>query len=266
MPGRKKPTSAKQHKAKLQHQRAVKRGDAEPDPPKDHKPRKPSTRTTRTRPQDPSSSTTSASALTPEHLKAQQIIASARRLQSSFVKLSPALLERSKVLADRVLLERPIPYDAAVWKVTSGRMGEEKEEAIRKEMSCMRRPKWKYEQTKKEVEKNEEGVYAKWLDKMDELVQSWVDAADEARRSGLELEAEDRDPELPPTEDEGMPPSPTIFERNLEVWRQLCVLAPFLRITRVFPMSYIFIHNDHHFSFPRHACSVGELSNSRRSS
>lgn len=254
MPGRKKPASAKQRKAKLQHQRAIKRGDAEPDPPKDHKPRKPSART-HTRPQDPS---TSASAgLTPEHLKAQQIIASARRLQSSFVKLSPALLERSKILADRVLLTRPIPPDAAIWKLTSGRMEDSKEEAIRKEMSCMRRPKWKYEQTKKEVEKNEEGVYAKWLDRMDGLVQSWVEAADEARRAGLEVEDGDRDPELPPKEDEGVPPSPTIFERNLEVWRQLCVLAPFLFLflytIRIPSMSYtcpFTIMIIHHPSFP----------------
>lgn len=151
------------------------------------------------------------------------------------------------MLADRLPLERPIPYDAAVWKVTSGRMADEKEEAIRKEMSCMRRPKWKYEQTKKEVEKNEEGVFLKWLEKMDGLVQSWVDTAHEERRSSRELE--DRDPELPPVEeDESMPPSPTIFERNLEVWRQLCVLAPFLCIIRVFPMLNISILNDHRFS------------------
>lgn len=126
-------------------------------------------------------------------------------------------------MADRVPLERPIPSSAAIWKESSGRIDAEKEDEMRKETSCVRRPKWKYEQSKKEVEKNEEGLFVKWLTKMDELVQSWVTTTEEIRRSNMQS----IDEELPPPEDETMPPSPTIFERNLEVWRQLCVRAPF---------------------------------------
>lgn len=37
----------------------------------------------------------------------------------------------------------------------------------------MRRPKWRYDQTKKEVEKNEEGMFAKWLAAVDSEVDEW---------------------------------------------------------------------------------------------
>lgn len=66
--------------------------------------------------------------------------------------------------------------------------------------------------TKKEVEKNEEGIFKKWLTETDRLVEDW------------QKEGEDRsepDPDEPPEPLTKMPRAPTYFERNIEVWRQL---------------------------------------------
>ena len=63
--------------------------------------------------------------------------------------------------------------------------------------------------SKTEVEKNEEGLFKKWLDQTDQVLKEWVD----------------RGPSPPDgeTSDQGevMPRAPIHFERNLEVWRQL---------------------------------------------
>ncbi|KAI0068111.1 P-loop containing nucleoside triphosphate hydrolase protein [Artomyces pyxidatus] len=199
---RKKPASAKQRKAQLQLKRAVKRGDVEPEQLPQPKSRR---------------HLHSRSAATTEGASSAIAAASARRLQSAFVKLSPALLERSKVLAARVHLTRPVPSAAAVWSVHSGRIDEGIEGEMRASMSCMRRPKWRYEMTKKEVEKNEEGVFSQWLAKTDAIVEEWVKLAEEDAQSRVK---KGPDEEIE-TEGDEMPKSPTIFERNLEVWRQL---------------------------------------------
>jgi len=100
------------------------------------------------------------------------------------------------------------------------------------ELTCPKRPKWNYNQTKREVEKNEgassfpcrrpssprprpltqtflslpraEGIFKKWLETTDDIL---VRAA------------------APPLHEDGtlagLPGSPTFFERNLNVWRQL---------------------------------------------
>ncbi|KAA1467966.1 P-loop containing nucleoside triphosphate hydrolase protein [Dentipellis sp. KUC8613] len=181
---RRKPASSKQRKAELQLKRARKRADL--SQPNDAQP--------------PSSKPS---------LSAQPTTVSARRLQSAFLKLSPDLLEQSKVLSARLTLPRPLLSHVVIWPVHSGRIDAEKEDEMRTQMSCMKRPKWRYEMTKKEVEKNEEGLFAKWITKTDQIVDNWVQAAEEQR---LQLV----DPAV-----ETMPPSPSIFERNLEVWRQL---------------------------------------------
>jgi len=80
--------------------------------------------------------------------------------------------------------------------------------------------------TKKEVEKNEEGLFKKWLDQMDQLVEEWQ-KADESQDVG-ETESENEEHIQKPVIT--MPRSPTYFERNLEVWRQLCVPNAFYSI------------------------------------
>ncbi|TFY70544.1 hypothetical protein EVG20_g2451 [Dentipellis fragilis] len=183
---RRKPASNKQRKAELQLKRARKRADAQPD----------------------------GAQLSSHHSKpspsAQPAVVSARRLQSAFLKLSPDLLEQSKVLSARLPLPRPLLSHVAIWPVNSDRIDAEKEDEMRTQMSCMKRPKWRYEMTKKEVEKNEEGLFAKWIAKTDQTVDDWVHAAEERRVQLADTAVE-----------ETMPPSPSIFERNLEVWRQL---------------------------------------------
>ncbi len=68
-------------------------------------------------------------------------------------------------------------------------------------LSCPSRQKFKFGQTKKEVEKNEEGWFKKWLRSTQEVIESWVTGEEE---------------------EEGVwPRSTSWFETNLEVWRQL---------------------------------------------
>lgn len=180
---RKKPVSGKQHKAQLQAKRARKRVGPE------------------------SQNDVSSSAL--PNIRATAI-STQRRLESSFVRFPAALLDQSKVVAASVALVRPITSGASIWELHSGRIPSEEETHMRAQMTCMRRPKWRYEMSKKEVEKNEAGLFAKWLEKTDSLVEEWVNAAEKQQSSLTGMS-------------NAMPISPSIFERNLEVWRQLCV-------------------------------------------
>ena len=84
-------------------------------------------------------------------------------------------------------------------------------------MTCMKRPKCMYEMSKKEVEKNEEVLFTKWLSSTDGTVEEWINMAKE-HSSAIHAN------EMSNTgSGDHMPFSPTIFERNLEVWRQLYV-------------------------------------------
>lgn len=70
--------------------------------------------------------------------------------------------------------------------------------------------------TKNEVEKNEEGLFKKWLDQTDHIIANWFSpksTTDPLEREELEQQTT--------SEVEEMPKAPTSFERNLEVWRQL---------------------------------------------
>ncbi|KAJ8084465.1 hypothetical protein PM082_003235 [Marasmius tenuissimus] len=190
MPSRKKPTSTRKKKEEQQLRRAIKRGDVEAPPPKrreKNKKRPPNARST----------------LNPA-------TESSQKLQSSFVKISAAFLKKSQELASTLPLQRPIPAEASIYQNQWTKGGEE-------QLTCPSRPKWNYEMTKKEVEHNEEGWFKKWLKTTDELVSKWQMSMEpddpESPEKGKEVATSER----PPT----MPPSPTRFERNLEVWRQL---------------------------------------------
>ena len=134
---------------------------------------------------------------------------STRHLQSSFVKLSAEFLAISKGLASTLVLPRPIDPSCAI-------LSEEQVGAIDKiALVCPKRPKWRYDMEKKEVEKNEEALFNKWLIETDQAAEKW-------RNEQTELSTpEGQDSEETPNEPTSMPPSPTYFERNLEVWRQL---------------------------------------------
>ncbi|TRM66076.1 hypothetical protein BD626DRAFT_397642 [Schizophyllum amplum] len=115
------------------------------------------------------------------------------RLESSFIRLSPEFLEVTKKQATAPL-PRPLPPSCAIFP----------EDPDMKEDSlyCPRRPKWRYEMTKIEVEKNEEGLFRKWLEDADDKINGFADSKDVINTEG-------------PTR------SPCYYERNLEVWRQL---------------------------------------------
>jgi len=203
---RKKPSSAKHKKARLQQKRAIKRGDIEPPPPS--KPdRHKKARRAFANPSDPGPGPSSREA----------VAESTRRLQSSFVKLPQSFLEHSKELAATLHLERPIPPDAAVLRAETFSHSSDADQDIARKLICPKRPKWRYDMTKKEVEKNEEGLFKKWLDQADDIVHDWCNPLtdtpsavdeDETRLGQASMNLK-------------MPRAPTSFERNLEVWRQL---------------------------------------------
>ena len=202
---RRKPISAKQRKEQLQLKRAVKRGDAPPPPPaKPDRHRKPRRGPTG---QPLGSATRSAAA------------ESTRRLESSFVKLPPAFLERTKVLASTLPLTRPIPPEAAILadvdKPPPGAVSPHGSQ-----LTCPKRPKWRYDMSKKEVEANEEGLFKKWLAQTDAALAAWSNPADVGQPAAHEGFGD-----ITKSVPESMPHAPTSYERNLEVWRQLCVVV-----------------------------------------
>ncbi|TFK30919.1 GTPase [Coprinopsis marcescibilis] len=190
MPPRRKPTSTKQKKEDQKLRRAIKRGDAPAPEPTKKPPRK---RKGKLGPTGVRVEPEAASIANVE---------SAKRLQSAFVKVSPAFLEETKVLASNVPLTRPIPTSRSEFATFDVNLPENKL------FICPRRPKWRFDMSKEMVENNEEALYKKWLSESDDLVENWR-SKHEARRK----------------EDENssqlMPASITHYERNIEVWRQL---------------------------------------------
>lgn len=204
MPPRKKPTSTRQKKADIQLKRAIKRGDVPPPEPKKST-RKPKAR------RGPTGNLI-GSAADPSNAAAIQ---AARRLQSAFITLPPKFLEETRLLASTLPLPRPLPYDTVVFADASNNATDQGNPSL----SCPRRPKWRFDMTKKEVEHNEEGIFGKWLAEIDEAVQRRQN-----NKEISDLREEQEDPGQPISEPPlTMPPSPTYFERNLEVWRQLYV-------------------------------------------
>jgi hypothetical protein len=75
--------------------------------------------------------------------------------------------------------------------------------------------------TKKEVEKNEEGYYARWLDETEGVVRAWVEGEEETEQDGAEQEVDGDEIAAFKVGGGLTRRSPTWFETNLEVWRQL---------------------------------------------
>ena len=183
MPARRKPTSTRQKKADQQLKRAIKRGDVpHPEPKKNPRHRK-------------SKIGNSDNAV---------LVESARKLQSTFIKLPPKYLEETALLASTLPLFRPIPIEKATFK--SFHIEVDLQTAV---LSCPKRPKWKFEMSKLEVERNEEGVFKKWLAQTDQLLEEWQNGEEQNPGDITTAAAQLR--------------SPSYFERNLEVWRQLYV-------------------------------------------
>lgn len=172
MPPRRKPTSTRQKKADQKLRRAIKRGDVPPPEPK-------------------SVSRPGPSRLRGEAAKTRSTqIESVRRLQSAFMKMSAEFLEKTKMIASTVSVARPIANANVLYSV------EEVSQDLPR-LTCPRRPKWRFDMSKKEVEHNEEGLFKKWLEQTDKNFRAWQESAQSE--------------------------SPSYFERNVEVWRQLYV-------------------------------------------
>ncbi|KAI0639624.1 hypothetical protein C8Q77DRAFT_1224741 [Trametes polyzona] len=199
MLNRRKNLSHKQRREQMMLKRAVKRGDISPPPPlkPDRRVRKPRNPTVPV----------------PEHA------IHARRLQSSFIKLPPQFLKKTEILASAVTLTRPVPPEVAILSDVNQEppSSTEGESSRLAQLTCPRRPKWRYDMSKKEIEANEEGLFQKWLAQTDASVNAWC-SAEEPPKPETQPNAED-----PPlnNEPEEMPHAPTTFERNLEVYRQL---------------------------------------------
>ena len=211
--------SHKKRKAQLKRKRAVKRGDTSPPPAPVHD-------RSRRRPFVKANS----SQVHPENV---EVVASARRLQSAFIKLPKEFLNRTSDLATALPLERPISGDAALLKVvdstdasgvaavnTSDANPTSDADPVDEELdsnpshdkatpplTCPRRPEWEYGMTKETVSQNEEERFDDWLEQTDDDVDTWfLDQAANQEQSG-----------------KAMPHAPTTSERNIEVWRQLWV-------------------------------------------
>jgi hypothetical protein len=202
---RRKPASAKQKKAAMQEKRAVKRGDISAS----EITTKPSQKARR----GPTGRTIGKADGSSSHVDA------IRKLQSDFVKVSAEFLEQTKILASNEPLPRPLspqsscfPPDLILPANVAGPSPQQ--------LSCPKRPKWRFDMTKKEVEKNEEGVHKKWLLQMDTLMERWC-------TDTKKDDTKDHDTDGPDDlkqEIAVVPRAPSHFERNLEVWRQLCVI------------------------------------------
>ncbi|KIM47738.1 hypothetical protein M413DRAFT_208353 [Hebeloma cylindrosporum] len=181
MPPRRKPTSTRQKKADQQLKRAIKRGDAPPQEVKKtgHHHRKPR--------QGPTVTGTNIN-----------VVESARKLQSAFIKLPPRFLEETKAIASNSPLARPIPDQDAIFHDF-----DRNDDASLDPLSCPKRPKWRFDMSKLEVERNEEGLFKKWIEQTDEALEKWQNKVNLSEPADT------------------MPRSPSYFERNLEVWRQL---------------------------------------------
>ncbi|KAF9041754.1 P-loop containing nucleoside triphosphate hydrolase protein [Hymenopellis radicata] len=188
MPRAHKPTATTKKKEDQKLRRAIKRGDVEP-PPKVSKAKGKKSHLTRSLPTADKESS--------------------RKLQSAFVKLPASFLQETLALSTSLILPRPIPESNSI-------LLDNESDSVGV-LSCPQRPPWNFQMSKKELEKGEESVFLKWLNKTDALVQKWEDAAK------IDVIPENNDPELPPSPPPAtaMPRSTTYFERNIEVWRQL---------------------------------------------
>jgi hypothetical protein len=225
MPGR-KPTSTKQRKAELQLKRAIKRGDAPPEA---------ATNSTNRRRRGRGRGGNSSNSQQPRDPNVE----ASRRLESSFVKFSPTFLEEAKRKASSLIIPRPIPCANLIFPSQSIRP---KTSTDAPHLSVLKRPKWNYEMSKKEVENNEAALFRRWLEDTDRAVKtatitstaggdtgvgtSSVDHSDPVSEPGTDDATTSPDAEPDPeanskAEEDGMPAASPLYERNLEVYRQL---------------------------------------------
>lgn len=184
------PLSGKKRKAQLKLKRAIKRGDVPGAFVDSQK------RTKQTRRHAPQA-----------RLAADHSARNARSLQSQFVKLDKGFLELTRTLAGSIVLRRPIQSDVVLlrhdWFTSE----------LAQQLSVPKRPRWRYQMSKEELDANEQAYFRTWLAQQDTVVDQWQRISNPLLSSDV---ADVDDSETHP-----MPRAPTHFERNIEVWRQL---------------------------------------------
>ncbi|KAG6380888.1 hypothetical protein JVT61DRAFT_5280 [Boletus reticuloceps] len=195
------PLSGKQRKAQLKLKRAVKRGDVPPPPVQSQK-RKKRAPGARNPPDKPSRN--------------------ARDLQSEFIKLDKAFLDDTKALAGSIVLRRPILADVAVLR--HGWISPSPPGSQLPQVALPKRPKWRYQMSKEELDANEQAHFRTWLAQQDAIIEQWQRALNCPPSADPTALAGDH---VDDSETRLMPYPPTHFERNIEVWRQ------FWRVTEI---------------------------------
>ncbi|EJD03778.1 P-loop containing nucleoside triphosphate hydrolase protein [Fomitiporia mediterranea MF3/22] len=209
---RRKPISAKQRKAELQVKRAIKRGDTVPENISSSRASNTSSRRGGRGPRGNKESNRSN-------------VDASRRLESSYVKFSRDFLEEAKRKASILTATRPIPIEKLLLPLHAEQdvISASRATGHTRQLNVLKRPKWNYDMSKKEVENNEAALFKRWLDETDQIMQSWK--IDKRDPDGLkdQTEAVESQTTTCNTQDssESMPYAPPLFERNLEVWRQL---------------------------------------------
>ncbi|KAL1409274.1 hypothetical protein Q8F55_006107 [Vanrija albida] len=171
--------SAKQKKEYLKTKRAMKRGDLEPEEAELPK----------------SNGRTKIDKTTTARSEAQDVL----ELHSTFLAVPADYAERTRNAAWSDELQRPLPDSAAVFPLSLV------DNPAARNLSVPARPSFRFGQSKREVEENEEGVFRKWLSDARATVDSWVNGDDGEAEGGAGSTIR----------------SPSRFETNLEVWRQL---------------------------------------------
>ncbi|GAA5866420.1 hypothetical protein JCM3774_004677 [Rhodotorula dairenensis] len=203
-PDGQKPASGKARREQLQQKRATKRA-AHPESGPGSGDATPGSNASRSSVPGPGAGGAAKSRIgqrfrTSEQKARDDMHAGRMKLESRFVRLSQGRADENRLRAANERLHRPVDPSLAVLQeedlVPPRRTAAElflagEKDASVDELTCPKRPKWKYSMTKAEVEKNEEGLFRNWLATTDALV-----ARDQTA-------------------------SPTFFERNLNVWRQL---------------------------------------------
>jgi hypothetical protein len=202
---RRKPVSAKQRKAELQFKRAVKRGDIVPPSTEQSSKRKHASRTGGARANVPIGNRVAQ--LESRFTKLGNIFIRTNAYPNHHTHPDKDWLEHARLVASTTVLLRPIPLESTILDISKLSGGVDANALV-----APRRPKWRYEHSKKEVETNEEGVFGKWLKDTDALVEQWQTVQSDPMPGDHEQKSD---------EQYKFNRSPTYFERNLEVWRQL---------------------------------------------
>ncbi|KAJ7925940.1 hypothetical protein B0H13DRAFT_2229531 [Mycena leptocephala] len=156
MPPRRKPTSTTKKKAATKLKRAVKRGDLAPEPKKPAK----------SRHRGPPVS--DAVQVLTVNLSKVWLRDYRPGIQEAAVRVchfASPFPRADRVLAATLALTRPIPAHARLFPSIDS--------DLESTLTCPRRPKWRFDMTKIEVEHNEEGVFRKWLAETDRAVETW---------------------------------------------------------------------------------------------